>query len=117
VIHLKVEKPWGFFKQYSYNKTCSVKLLTLQPHQETSLHWHNLRSDAWVVLDEGVRVQIGEELHKASVGEEFFIPSGTVHKLMSQSDKTSRVLEIAFGYTSEEDVHRLADQYGRELTL
>lgn len=81
------------------------------------MHWHNLRSDAWVVIDEGVKVQIGEELHEASVGEEFFIPSGTVHKLISQSAKPSRVLEIAFGYTNEEDVHRLADQYGRELTL
>jgi mannose-1-phosphate guanylyltransferase/mannose-6-phosphate isomerase len=114
---MKVDKPWGFFRQYSYNKNCSVKIITLEPHQETSLHWHNLRSDSWVVLDAGVKVQIGEEIHEAVIGEEFYIPSGTVHKLISQSDTPARILEIAFGYTNEEDVHRLADQYGRELTL
>lgn len=114
---MKVDKPWGFYKQYAYNKTCSVKLLTLNSSQETSLHWHNLRSDAWVVLDEGVRVQIGEELHDAKVGEEFFIPSGTVHRLISVGDGPARVLEIAFGYNNEDDNHRLADDYGRELEL
>lgn len=114
---MKVEKPWGSYKQYVYNKTCSVKLLILQPLQETSLHWHNLRSDTWVVLDDGVRVQIGEELHDAKVGEEFYIPSGTVHRLISTIDRPARILEIAFGYNNEEDNHRLADDYGRELEL
>jgi mannose-1-phosphate guanylyltransferase/mannose-6-phosphate isomerase len=114
---MKVEKPWGYYKQYAYNKTCSVKLLTLNSNEETSLHWHNLRSDAWVVLDEGVRVQIGEEFHDAKVGEEFFIPSGTVHRLMSVSDQPARVLEIAFGYNNEDDNHRIADDYGRELEI
>jgi len=114
---MKVEKPWGFYKQYAHNKTCSVKLLTLHPRQETSIHWHNLRSDAWVVLDKGVRVQIGEELHDAKVGEEFFVPSGTVHRLISTNEVPSRVLEIAFGYNNEDDNHRLADDYGRELDI
>jgi mannose-6-phosphate isomerase-like protein (cupin superfamily) len=113
---MKVEKPWGYYKQYALNKTCSVKLIVLEKNQETSLHWHNLRSDTWVVLDDGVRVQIGDEIQDAKVGDEFFVPSGQVHRLISKG-KRVRVLEIAFGYSNEEDTHRIADDYGRELQL
>lgn len=111
---MKIEKPWGFVKQYSLNKACSVKLIVLGPDEETSLHWHDLRSDTWVVLDEGVKVQIGEQVHEAELGEEFFVPSGQLHRIISGS-VGGRVLEIAFGYSDEEDNHRVADDYGREL--
>ena len=113
---MKVEKPWGYYKQYAQNRTCSVRLIILEPNQETSMHWHNLRSDLWVILDDGMKVQIGDEVHEAKAGEEFFIPSEQVHRLMSLGKK-GRVLEIAFGYCIEDDIHRLADDYGRELEL
>ncbi|MHB0975640.1 MAG: phosphomannose isomerase type II C-terminal cupin domain [Candidatus Aquicultorales bacterium] len=111
-----VDKPWGHYKQYALNKTCSVKMLTIESGQETSLHWHNLRTDTWVILDEGIMVQLGDEVHEAHVGDEFYIPSGQVHRLKA-TKKTARVLEIAFGYSNEDDTHRLADDYGRELKL
>lgn len=111
---MKVEKPWGYYKQYALNRTCSVRLIVLEPNQETSLHWHNLRSDLWIVLDEGLQVQIGDEVREAKPGEEFFIPSEQLHRLASIGKK-ARVLEVAFGYCVEDDIHRLADDYGREL--
>lgn len=111
---MKVEKPWGYYKQYAQNRTCSVRLIVLESSQETSLHWHNLRSDLWVILDDGIKVQIGDEVHTAKAGEEFFIPSEQVHRLISLGGK-GRVLEIAFGYCIEDDIHRLADDYGREV--
>ena len=113
---MKVDKPWGHYKQYALNRTCSVRLITLEPNQETSLHWHNLRSDLWVIMDNGVQVQIGDETHIAKAGEEFFIPSEQVHRLISLGEQ-GRVLEIAFGYCIEDDIHRLADDYGREMEL
>jgi mannose-1-phosphate guanylyltransferase/mannose-6-phosphate isomerase len=113
---MQVNKPWGNYRQYALNRTCSVRLITLEPNQETSLHWHNLRSDLWVILDDGIKVQIGDELHEAKAGEEFFIPSEQVHRLIS-TGKRGRVLEIAFGYCIEDDIHRLADDYGRELDV
>ena len=111
---MKVDKPWGHYKQYALNRNVSVRLIVLEPKQETSLHWHNLRSDLWIVLDEGLKVQIGDEVHNAKQGEEFFIPSEQIHRLAA-TEKKARVLEIAFGYCIEDDIHRLADDYGREL--
>ncbi len=111
-----MDKPWGHYKVYALNRVCTVKLITIEPNQETSLHWHNLRTDTWVVLDDGVRVQIGDEVHDAKRGEEFLIPAGQVHRIIS-TGKRSRILEIAFGYSIEDDISRLADDYGRELDI
>lgn len=91
-----------------------MKLLTLEPGQETSLHWHNLRTDTWVILDEGITVQIGDESFAAHAGDEFYVPSGQMHRLRAGEEK-ARVLEIAFGYSSEDDTHRVEDDYGREV--
>ncbi len=109
-----VKKPWGEFKQLALNQTCSVKLLTINPGQETSLHFHNLRDDMWVILDKGIKVQIGDKIYDTKPGDEFVIPAEENHRIISSKNKV-RVLEIAFGYTNEEDTHRLADDYGRRL--
>ncbi|MDP3013823.1 MAG: phosphomannose isomerase type II C-terminal cupin domain [Candidatus Subteraquimicrobiales bacterium] len=113
---MKVDKPWGNFKLYALNRNCTVKIITIKPNQETSLHWHNLRSDTWVILDNGLNVQIGDEIHKTEAGEEFFIPPGQLHRIIS-TGKKGRVLEIAFGYSAEDDISRLADDYGREMDI
>ncbi|MDI6799224.1 MAG: phosphomannose isomerase type II C-terminal cupin domain [Actinomycetota bacterium] len=107
-------KPWGNYKQLALNQTCSVKIITLNSGQETSLHFHNLRDDMWVILDDGISVQIGDKIYETKPGDEFVIPAEEKHRIISQADK-ARVLEIAFGYTNEDDTHRLADDYGRKL--
>lgn len=107
-------KPWGSYKQLALNQTCSVKIITLASGQETSLHFHNLRDDMWVILDEGIRVQVGDTIFTTKPGEEFVIPAEESHRIISSRDG-ARVLEIAFGYSNEDDTHRLADDYGRKL--
>ncbi len=107
-----VKKPWGFFNQLVVDQTCSVKLITILPNQQTSLHYHHLRDDVWVILADGLEVQIGEEVHKPSAGEEFVIPAEKKHRIISK-EKGGRVLEIAFGHTDEKDIIRLEDEYGR----
>lgn len=109
-----VKKPWGEFKQLSFNQTCTVKLITVLPNRKTSLHYHNLRDDMWVILDEGLQVQIGEDIFDASAGDEFVVPAEKVHRIISKGRK-GRVLEVAFGYSDEEDDYRFEDDYGRSL--
>ena len=108
------EKPWGFIKQFVLNQPCSVKLISLEPNQETSLHHHNLRDDMWVILDDGLEVQIGDKTYNTKSGEEYVIPAEQVHRIVSKGKK-GRVLEVAFGFTDEEDNFRLEDDYGRKL--
>ena len=109
---MQIQKPWGSVKEYALNQTATVRIVYLEPNKETSLHSHNLRDDMWIILDKDVRVQIGDEVKETKPGDEFVIPSETLHRILS-GKTPARVLEIAFGYASEEDIHRFADDYGR----
>ena len=65
------------------------------------------------MLDEGAKVQLGEDVLEPEVGEKVFIPRGTVHRLAGPGDREVRILEISFGEFDEEDIVRLDDVYGR----
>lgn len=111
---MHIEKPWGNIKAFTLNQPCTVKLITINPGEETSLHYHKLRDDMWVIMDEGLEVTIGKEVFHPAVGEEFMVPAEQVHKIRSLG-KRGRVLEIDIGFTSEDDTYRLSDVYGRKM--
>lgn len=108
-----LEKPWGTIRAYALNQPCTVKLITINPGQETSLHYHKLRDDVWIILDEGLEVTIGEKTFLPAEGEEFMVPAENRHKIKSLGGR-GRVLEIDIGFTSEDDTYRITDLYGRE---
>jgi len=109
-----LEKPWGSIKAYALNQPCTVKLITVEAGQETSLHYHKLRDDMWIILDDGLEVTIGGQVSLPAEGEEFMVPAMGMHKLRSLG-KRGRVLEIDIGFTSEDDNYRINDSYGRKL--
>jgi mannose-6-phosphate isomerase len=108
-----VERPWGSFKQYAHNQEVTVSLMTVRPGQRLSLQSHSARAELWIVLDEGVGVQIGEEVLTPSAGDELWIPPNTLHRLSGVGERPARVLEIAFGNWQQADITRYEDDYGR----
>ena len=110
-----VEKPWGKVTTFALNQPSSVRLITIEPGQETSEHYHQLRDEMWVVLDDGLRIQIGNRQVDARVGDEYVVASEEPHRITNTGAKRGRVLEIAHGYTTEDDTFRLQDDYGRPL--
>jgi mannose-6-phosphate isomerase len=110
---VKVEKPWGRFEQYTHNLPCTVKIITVLPGGVLSRQYHHRRDELWVVLDEGARVELGEEVLHPHPQEKLFIPRETVHRLACVGDGEVRILEISFGEFDEEDIVRLDDVYGR----
>jgi mannose-6-phosphate isomerase len=110
-----VEKPWGKVATFALNQPSSVRIITIEPDQETSEHYHQLRDEMWVVLDEGLRIQIGNRIVEAKSGEEFVVRAEEPHRISNTGDRRGRVLEIAHGYTTEDDTFRLQDDYGRPL--
>lgn len=98
-----LEKSWGLIKTYTLNQTCTVKMILISPGKETSVHYHRLRDDMWVILDDGLEVQVGDKVFHPSEGDEFVVDAGTRHSIRA-GDTPGRVLEIDFGYTTEEDV-------------
>ncbi len=111
-MSMKIKKPWGEVRQFTFNQNSTVKLIILKPGQKTSLHRHHLRDELWLILDEGIVVQIGDSIYETNPGDEFVIPAEKLHRITSKT-KEARVLEIAFGYSLEEDDHMVEDDYGR----
>jgi len=112
---LHVERPWGAFEQYATNQEVTVSLMTVQPGQRLSLQAHTGRAELWIALDEGAQVQIGEQILHPRQGEELWIPPNTPHRL-SATERSVRVLEVAFGNWQQADIIRLADDYTRPAT-
>jgi len=103
-----VDKPWGKVVTYALNQPSSVRVITVEPGQETSVHYHQMRDEMWVVLDPGLSVQIGNRQVEASSGEEFIVSAETTHRIANPGSTRGRVLEIAYGYTTHEVRKRFA---------
>ena len=110
-----VDKPWGRVATYALNQPSSVRVISVEAGRETSVHYHRMRDETWVVLDPGLTIEIGDRVIQAAAGEEFVIPAEETHRIRCDGSVPGRILEIAYGYTSEDDSQRLQDPYGRPL--
>lgn len=110
-----VDKPWGKVATYALNQPASVRVITVEAGQETSVHYHRMRDEMWVVLDAGLTIEIGNRTVEAQPGEEFMVAAEETHRIRCAGSTRGRVLEIAYGYTTEDDSQRLEDAYGRPL--
>jgi mannose-1-phosphate guanylyltransferase/mannose-6-phosphate isomerase len=108
-----VERPWGSFKQYAHNQSCTVSLMTVRPGQRLSLQSHSGRAELWVVIDDGARVQVEDQERICAAGEEIWIGRSAKHRLACAGATPVRVLEVAFGDWQQEDIRRFADDYRR----
>jgi mannose-1-phosphate guanylyltransferase/mannose-6-phosphate isomerase len=110
-----LDKPWGKVVTYALNQPSSVRVITVEPGQETSVHYHRMRDETWVVLDAGLTLAIGDREIAAAPGEEFVIPAEETHRIRCTGAAPGRILEVAYGYTTEDDTQRLEDAYGRAM--
>jgi mannose-6-phosphate isomerase-like protein (cupin superfamily) len=99
-----VDRPWGRIVTYALNQPSSVKLITVLPGQATVIHSHRLRDELWVVLDAGIEVRVGDRVVEAVPGEEIMVPAEQPHRIENRGTSPGRVLDVAFGYLSDEDV-------------
>lgn len=108
------QRPWGKFRSYPHDLVSSLKIITVNPGGLLSLQYHKRRSEYWVVLDAGLEITLGEKTWQPQAGEEIFIPAGTPHRLKGLGPQPARVMEMWLGDSSEDDIIRLEDVYGRD---
>ena len=95
-----VEKPWGSEVVWAVSEHYAGKILFVRAGQSLSLQFHNVKDEAWYVLEGRARLELGR------AGE------GTVHRLSALED--TRIIEVSTPQL--DDVVRLEDRYGREGT-
>src|SRR6266508_3694088 len=94
-----VEKPWGKVVTFALNQPSSVRMITVEPGQETSEHYHQLRDEMWIVLDPGLVIQIGNRVVEPQAGEEFVVSAEEPHRIRNPSETRFLVLGGASGST------------------
>jgi mannose-6-phosphate isomerase-like protein (cupin superfamily) len=98
-----VEQPWGRMQTYALNQPATVRLVTVVPEGDTGAHYHRLRDELWIVLDPGLTIEIGNRVLQPGPGEEIQVPAEEPHRIRCGASRAGRVLQIAFGYASEDD--------------
>ena len=98
-----IDRPWGRLATYVLNQMATVRLVTVRPGAQTGPHYHRLRDEMWVVLDPGLVVEIGNRVIEAEPGQEFTVPAEEAHQIRCTGEGSGRILQIAFGYSSEDD--------------
>jgi mannose-6-phosphate isomerase-like protein (cupin superfamily) len=106
-------RPWGIFRSYPHRAAGSLKIITVSPGRALSLQYHRRRSEFWVVLDAGLEMTLGKRVWRPKRGEEIFIPCRTPHRLRCVGRRPGRVMELWIGRSSEGDIVRLQDDFGR----
>lgn len=106
-------KPWGYVASIPRSSREGVRVLFFERAQRTSVHYHLLRGEVFVPLDDVIRVRIWDRYVDLRRHQALRIPPGLVHQLIAL-DEPCRVLEISHGpYLEDEDIVRLIDAYGR----
>ena len=115
---IRVEKPWGYELHWAKTDRYVGKLIHVNAGHALSLQFHNVKDEAWYVLEGRAEVELGapgDSVLASEVvgpGAAFRFTPGTVHRVKAVEDTT--ILEVS---TPElDDVVRLEDSYGRTGT-
>jgi len=111
-IPYEENKPWGKFIEFTHEKLCTVKILTINSEEAFSLQHHEKRDEFWYIISGNGTIKIGGDRSPIVVGGNYFIKKGINHRIEAGSAPVI-VLEISFGEFDEGDIVRLKDKYGR----
>jgi len=117
-FHRRVERPWGAFESIDQGERFQVKRITVAVGQKLSLQRHQHRSEHWIVVKGVARVVRAEETFLLSENESTYIPMGVNHRLENVGSIPLEIIEVQSGsYLGEDDIIRIADQYGRLFSV
>ena len=106
-------RPWGKFRSFPHEHAKSIKIITVNPGAALSLQYHEHRCEFWIVLDLGLEVTVGDKAWNPEPNEEIFIPAKAPHRVRCVGQQSARIMELWLGDSSESDIVRLQDDYGR----
>jgi len=110
--YYKEERPWGSFERFVANEVSTVKLLHIAPGKRFSLQKHAKRAEFWRVVAGSGKITVGEDTRPFNMNEEALVPQNTLHRLEGGPEGMT-VLELISGEYLEEDIERVADDFGR----
>ena len=109
------DRPWGSWYVLDEHEGFKVKRIHVLPHSRLSYQTHAHRSEHWIVVTGVATCLIDGSTVVAHPGESVHVAVGQAHRIANVHDAVLVIIEIQRGaYTGEDDIVRLADDYGRD---
>lgn len=104
-------RPWGWFEPLKKDER-NEKILHINPHQQTSLQSHKYRNEAWTILSGNCMITHGDKECLKEPGDKIYVPVNVKHRIRAMDQEV--VIHEVWGESSEEDITRYEDIYGRK---
>ena len=105
-------KPLGWALTLHEGSDYKVKQIYIKPNQQFSLQYHKEREEHWTILDGITTITQGDTETTIRPGEYAYIPKEGIHRL-NGGEKGVTFIEVQRGKCNEDDIVRIADDYGR----
>lgn len=111
----RVQRPWGTYLVLDERPTHRVKQLTVRPGHRLSYQRHRDRAEHWYVIAGTGLATIDDREIGLGAGDSVDVSAGTAHRVANTGTDPLVLIEIQAGrYLGEDDIERLADDYGRD---
>ncbi len=110
------ERPWGSYTvlEDATAEGFKVKRITVDPGGRLSYQRHARRAEHWFVVAGDATVTIDDEVRAVPTGGAVDIGTGVAHRIENRGATPLIFVEVQQGdYLGEDDIERLADDYGR----
>jgi mannose-6-phosphate isomerase len=107
-------RPWGHYDVLADEADHKVKRIVVSPGKRLSLQRHRLRAEHWYIVQGEAIVTLDNVEISLSAGQAVDIPRGAAHRALNAGSVDLVYIEVQTGeYFGEDDIERLADDYGR----
>ena len=108
------ERPWGRFFVLHDEPTYKLKRIEVDPGERLSYQYHNMRSEAWTIVEGVGTITLEGEIKDYSPGQTILIPQGVKHRIENKRSEKVVFIEVQTGsYFGEDDIVRIEDDYNR----
>lgn len=108
------ERPWGSWRVLESGPGYKVKRLDVHPGHRLSYQMHAHRAETWVVVFGIATCVIDDVTHQVGPGESITVAQGSRHRIINAHGEMLTIVEVQRGgYTGEDDIERVDDDYGR----
>jgi mannose-6-phosphate isomerase-like protein (cupin superfamily) len=108
------ERPWGSWSLLDEGEGYKVKRIDVHPGARLSYQTHQHRSEHWFVVAGTATCTLDGRTFDVPAGGSVDVQIGAAHRIANRQTEELVVIEVQRGtYTGEDDIIRLADDYGR----
>lgn len=111
-----VEKPWGIRERILEEPNLVIDKLTIQPHKECSIHYHQYKSNTFYIIEGKLLIEcyagyVGPATKTFDIlivpGQKYEIPYMQIHRFVSEH-RIVECVEISQGkFVREDDIIRI----------